>query len=209
MTEEEVSSSSTSAQQSIQTSLADGVKDQLQDMLALLDKNIAELIQDARSTRNIFQTIRSQLPPELELAIIPIAFNECHQLQVLQAKQRLSDRSAQQGKIEQREAGRRDVAELKRQIDTLVEALAQIDQEINRLKARELEDVRAAIKDEEQKMNQLPETVGKIREEMALKIHQTKTLHQSIKPILGTVEEDNRLIDEIDQIRLCAVNVIQ
>ncbi|RCV07950.1 hypothetical protein SETIT_1G286300v2 [Setaria italica] len=73
----------------------------------------------------------------------------------------------------------------------------------------ELEDVRVAINDQEQKLNQLPETVGKIREEVVLKIHQARTLHQSIKPIPETVEDDNRIIDEIDQIRLRAVNAIQ
>lgn len=215
MAEDEVGPSSTSTQQTIVTPLADEVKNRLQEMLAFLDQNIIELVQDAELICTILQSVRNHLTPELESAIIPAAFIEGHQFQVFQAQQRLADRSAQQGMINQRDTGRQEVAELKKQIDTLGEAPAQINQELDRLRVREaqlleeLEDVRVAINDQEQKLNQLPETVGKIREEVVLKIRQARTLHQSIKPIPGTVEDDNRIIDEIDQIHLRAVNAIQ
>ena len=117
--------------------------------------------------------------------------------------------------INQRDTGRQEVIELKKWIDTLGEAPAQINPEINQLRIREaqllkeLEDVRVTINEQEHKLNHLPETVGKIKEQMALKIRQTCALHQSIKPIPGTTENDDRLIDEIDQIRLRAVNTIQ
>ena len=117
--------------------------------------------------------------------------------------------------VEQKDIGRQEVALLKKQIDSLEEAPTQINQEIDGLKTREaqflkeLEDIRAAINDQENKLNQLPKAVSKIKEDMASKIRQTRALHQSIKPISGTVEEDNRLINEIDQIHLRAVNLIQ
>jgi len=58
-------------------------------------------------------------------------------------------------------------------------------------------------------LNQLPETIGKLKEEMSSKICQTRALYQYIKLIPGTTEEDNWLINEIDQIRLRAMNMIQ
>lgn len=79
----------------------------------------------------------------------------------------------------------------------LVDAPAQIDQEISRLKTQEaqllqeLEEVQTAIKNEEDKLDQLPKTVEKIKEMMKMKIRQTRALHQSIKLILGTAEDDN------------------
>jgi len=42
-----------------------------------------------------------------------------------------------------------------------------------------------------------------------MQIRQTRALHQSIKPILGTAEDDNRQINEVDELRLCVMNVIQ
>ncbi|XP_066335731.1 uncharacterized protein [Miscanthus floridulus] len=78
LAEDEASSSSTSAQQTMETSLADEVKNTLQEMLVFLNKNIVELVQDAGPIRNILQSIRRQLTPELKSAIIPAAFIECH-----------------------------------------------------------------------------------------------------------------------------------
>lgn len=78
LAEDEASSSSTSAQQTMETSLADEVKNRLQEMLVFLNKNIVELVQDAGPIRNILQSIRRQLTPELESAIILAAFIECH-----------------------------------------------------------------------------------------------------------------------------------
>ena len=134
-------------------------------MLAFLNKDIIELVQDAEPIRNILQTIKGQLTPELESAIIPTAYIEGHQFKVLQAQQRLADRLARQSLLDQREINRQEVARLKMQVDTLEKAPIQIDQEINQLKAREahllneLEEVQAAIKNEEDKLNQLPEAI--------------------------------------------------
>ena len=159
-----MSSLNSSAQQTT-TYLADEVKNQLQNMLAFLNKDIIELVQDAEPIRNILQTIKGQLTPELESAIIPTAYIEGHQFKVLQAQQRLADRLARQSLLDQREINRQEVARLKMQVDTLEKAPIQIDQEINQLKAREahllneLEEVQAAIKNEEDKLNQLPEAI--------------------------------------------------
>ena len=159
-----MSSLNSSAQQTT-TDLADEVKNQLQNMLAFLNKDIIELVQDAEPIRNILQTIKGQLTPELESAIIPTAYIEGHQFKVLQAQQRLADRLARQSLLDQREINRQEVARLKMQVDTLEKAPIQIDQEINQLKAREahllneLEEVQAAIKNEEDKLNQLPEAI--------------------------------------------------
>ena len=106
-------------------------------MMALLEKDIPELVKDAGPIRNIFQVINDQLSPELQSAIIPAVFIEGNQFQVLQAKQRLADRAAQQNIIEQRDASKQEVVELKRLVDILVDAPTHIDQEINRLRIRE------------------------------------------------------------------------
>jgi len=67
------------AQQTTKTSLVDEVKNQLQNMLAFLNKHTIELVQDTGLIRNILQTIKGQLTLELESAIIPVAYIEGHQ----------------------------------------------------------------------------------------------------------------------------------
>lgn len=165
---DEVSSESVSATPSSESTLADTMKSQLQNMLNFLTQDISDLDQDPQPIQDIFQNIRGQLSPELESAIIPAAYIKGHQLQVLQAKKWLADRSAQQDLINQRDSGRQEATNLKKQIDTLVNAPASIDQEISRLKAREqqllkdLEDMWMAINQEEDKLNQLPEFINKM-----------------------------------------------
>lgn len=184
-------------------------------MLALLDRDITELVQDAGLIRSILQVIRGQLTPELQSAIIPIAYIEGRQLHVLQEKQRLADRTSQQSLFEQKEARKQEAIELKKQVDTLVDAPAYIDQEINRVKAKEAqlvkeqEETRVTNKTEEQKLIQLLETVEKMKKQLALKIRQTQTLHKNLNPIPGTIEEDNQQIKEVDELCLRAVKTIQ
>lgn len=75
-------------------------------------------------------------------------------------------------------------------------ALISIDQEIDRLKAKkqqlmkEMYDVRSAINQKEDKLDYLPEAVNKMKEELAIRIHKTKSLHQFIKPVLGSSNDD-------------------
>jgi hypothetical protein len=84
-----------------------------------------------------------------------------------------------------------------------------IDQRMSQLKARkellmkELKEISIAIADDKRKKEELPETISKMREEMAVRAR------KSLKPISGSAADDERTINEIDQIRLNAMNAIR
>ena len=199
----------------MEKSLADGMKDRLQDMLILLDKNIIELVLGCLADLQYPSSCQRPINSRARISHYPYGLYRRHQFKVLQAERRLADRATQQNMIEQKETSRQDVIELKKQIDTLADVPVQIDQEISQLKTREvqllkeLEEVQTAIKNEEDKLNQLPKSIEKIKKTTKMQIRQTRALHQSIKPILGTAEDDNRQINEVDELRLCVMNVIQ
>lgn len=92
---------------------------------------------------------------------------------------------------------------------------AKIDEKIDQLKTEEarlenlLERVQVAIRTEEQKKAQVPELINKATEEMKVKARQLHSLYKDIKPVLGTADEDNQVIKEIDQIRLSAIKAIR
>jgi archaellum component FlaC len=86
---------------------------------------------------------------------------------------------------------------------------------IDRPKARrsmlrkELEAVTLALAEEEKKLEQLPNVIEKMKEDMKVLVREAIRLYKSIKPIPGSVEDDQKEIDEVDQICLCAIQAIQ
>ena len=172
LVDDEVTSSSILAQSSMEKSLADGMKDRLQDMLILLDKNIIELVLGCLADLQYPSSCQRPINSRARISHYPYGLYRRHQFKVLQAERRLADRATQQNMIEQKETSRQDVIELKKQIDTLADVPVQIDQEISQLKTREvqllkeLEEVQTAIKNEEDKLNQLPKSIEKIKKTM-------------------------------------------
>ena len=67
--ESEISSSAISSQEI----LSDETKNRLKDMLPMLERNIADLVQDADPMRRIFLAIKDDLPPNLAEALIPLS----------------------------------------------------------------------------------------------------------------------------------------
>ena len=67
--ESEISSSAISSQEV----LSDETKNWLKDMLPMLERNIADLVQDVDPMRRILLTIKGDLPPNLAEALIPLS----------------------------------------------------------------------------------------------------------------------------------------
>ena len=74
---------------------------------------------------------------------------------------------------------------------------------------KELEHVNQKIVDVDYKLSQLPSVLQQLEVEKQEQARQTYQLHKSLKPIPGSAEADNKEIQEADDIRLCAISVIQ
>lgn len=104
---------------------------------------------------------------------------------------------------------------LKKKIDALVNAPAQIDAEISSLKIKEhqlleeLAEVRSAIPREEKKVTNFPDTITKMKENLVSKIQNVKPTHRLLHSIPGTMEVDEAMINDFDQIRLRALHMIE
>jgi chromosome segregation ATPase len=117
--------------------------------------------------------------------------------------------------ITQKEASRTRANDIKARVETLENSHPILASEIDRLKARrvalrkELEAVTLVLAEEEKKLEQLPNVIEKMKADMKTPIREAIHLHKLIKPIPGFAEDDQREIDEVDQIRLHAVDAIQ
>jgi hypothetical protein len=65
--------------------LLEDAKAKLQTMLILPNQNIEQLVQDAGPIRDLFLKIRGHLPKTAIEALIPAAYIESHQFEVLKA----------------------------------------------------------------------------------------------------------------------------
>jgi hypothetical protein len=155
-------------------------------MLILLDQNIEQLVQDARLIWDLFLKIRGPLPETAIEALVPAAYIESQQFEVLKAKQRLADRSRQEKMAKDKESHIAHVEDLRRRIDTLCRSHPAIVGEINRLKARkadlmkELRLIGDAIIAEETKLAELPNAIDGLEQEKLRYAQQANQLHKNI-----------------------------
>jgi len=66
----------------------------LEDLLALLHQDTAQLVDDSDPAKVIFNTLHGQIPADVEEILFQAAHLESRQLQYERATQRLADRAA-------------------------------------------------------------------------------------------------------------------
>jgi len=83
--------------------LFEETKAKLQEVLQLLNQDIGQLVQDAEPIRTILISLKGILSESLKEAPHPAAYIESHQISILKAQKRLSDRLHQEQTIKQRD----------------------------------------------------------------------------------------------------------
>ena len=70
------------------------IKSKLGDLLALLQQDTAQLVDNSNLAKVIFKALRGQIPTDAEEMLFQVAHLENRQFQYQRAVQRLADRSA-------------------------------------------------------------------------------------------------------------------
>ena len=172
------------------------------------------MVQDAELIRTILRSLKGTLPESLEEALHPAAYIESHQISVLKAQKRLSDRLHQEQTIKQRDDLKNLVGTTRGKIASLTQSKAAMEQSKRDLEAKrdrlikELELVNQKIADVDNILSQLPTALQQLEVEKQEQARQTYQLHKSIKIVPGSAEADVQEIQIVDDIRLCAISVI-
>ena len=74
---------------------------------------------------------------------------------------------------------------------------------------QELNRVNQEIADIDNDLSQIPSAIEKLNGEKQERARQAYQLHKSLQPISGSANDDNREIQDADEILLHAINVIQ
>ena len=128
----------------------------------MLNQDIGQLVQDAKPIRTILTSLKGTLSESLEEALHPAAYIECHQITVLKAQKRLSNRLHQEQTIKERDDLKNLVETTRRKIVSLTQSKVNMEQSKRDLEAKrerlikELEHVNQEIADVDNRLSQLP-----------------------------------------------------
>ena len=128
----------------------------------MLERNIADLVQDADPMRRIFLAIKNNLPPNLAEALIPLSNIGDQAQKVKKAQRNQTDREALMAK---KNSNKQEAKELAQLIDNLKNSSSKIEPELAQLRIRraeleqELESVKTTIDRHESNLTQIPNAI--------------------------------------------------
>ena len=125
----------------------------------MLNQDIGQLVRDAEPIRTILRSLKGTLPESLEEALHPAACIESHQISVLKAQKRLSDRLHQEQTIKQRDDLKSLLEAIRGKIISLTQSKADMEQSKRDLEAKqesltkELEQVNQEVADVDNRLS--------------------------------------------------------
>ncbi|XP_066358120.1 uncharacterized protein [Miscanthus floridulus] len=178
----------------------------------MLEKDIANLVQDADSMQRVSLVIKDNLSQDLIKVLSPLFIFEDQAPKVKKAQRNLSNHEALLAK---KNSNRREAKELAQLIDNLKNSSLRIEPELNQLETKraklekELENVKVAIDHHKSNLGQIPNVIKQKKQEMLTKVKEGKAICSSVKNIPRSAEEDKQQITEVDAIQLKALKAIQ
>jgi hypothetical protein len=172
-------------------------------MLPHLERDIADLVCNAKPLLDIFLTARGELNQDLLAVLSLAAFIEGQAHKVIQARRRLADRDLQSTLVSQEESTTQEMICLKELIDGSKNTFSKSQKRIDSLKVEQellakLKEINSLIRLEEANSTQLPKTAEEKKKEMTAKYNELMMIRsQKGKALPGSANEDNRLIAEI------------
>ena len=163
----------------------------------------------------MFKTLRGQIPADAEEVLFQATHLESRQLQYQRAVQRLADRAAQAQLSEEMMKVKLLADEKHKNIGTLESSRDVLKQKIFDLSAKreallaELKQVEEALSQAQQEENQLPEAIKLLEQERNVHGRRALQMKKNLKPAEGSADDDTKVIEEANQIRLRAISAVQ
>ena len=183
--------------------------------MALLQQDIAQLVDDSDLAKVIFKTLRGQIPADVEEVLFQAAHLESRRLQYQKATQRLADRAAQAKRKEEMLLVKHIADEKHKSIGTLQSSGSKLKQKIFDLSTKreallaKLKQVEEALTQAKQEESQLPDMLKDLQQERDAQAQKALQMKKKLKLIEGSADEDTKEIEAANQIRLCAISAIQ
>jgi len=191
------------------------IKAKLEELSALLHQDTAQLVDDSDPAKALFKTLRGQILADAEEILFQAAHLESRQLQYQRGAQRLADRAAHAQLSEEMMKVKLLADEKHKTIGILTSSGDVLKQMISDLLARrevllaELKQVEDALSQARQEESQLPEIINLLEQERNIQARTALQMKKKLKPVEGSADDDTKVIEEANQIRLRAISAIQ
>jgi len=191
------------------------IRAKLEDLLALLHQDTAQLVDDSDPAKAPFKALRGKIPADAEEILFQATHLESRQLQYQKTTQRLADRATHAQLSEEVIQVKRLADEKHKSIGILQCSGDELKQKISTLSAKreallaELKQVEEALSQAQQEESQLLEMIKTLQQERNIQARKALQMKKKLKPVEGSADEDIREIEEADQIRLRAISAIQ
>ena len=178
------------------------IKAKLEDLLALLHQDTAQLVDDSDPAKVIFRTLCGQIPTDAEEILFQVAHLESRQLQYEKATQRLADRAAHARFTEEMLRVKHAADEKHKSIGVLQSSGDELKQKISDLSVRrkallaKLKQVEEALTQAQQEESQLPEALKTLQQDRDAQARKALHMKKKLKPVEGSTDEDIREIEE-------------
>jgi len=203
-----------SSSQAIWISSAE-IRAKLEDLLALLHQDTAQLVNDSDPTKAMFKALRGQIPADAEEILFKAAHLESRQLQYQKATQRLADRATHAQLLEAVMKVKHLADEKHKSIGILKSSGEMLKQKISNLSAKreallaEHKQVEESLSQAQQEESELPKMIKTLEQERNTQARKAMQMKKKLKPIEGSADEDIKEIEEADQVCLHAISTIQ
>jgi chromosome segregation ATPase len=191
--------------------LLDENQAKLKEILSLLQRNVQDQVRDADLLRETLELIDQDLPTDIKASFELVSQLDNHFAAV---KQALNNQFSQPALEQRRAMAKQSVKYLHAQIQNNKEFLAKLQPTLELKKTRkaaleaELRTLTAEIEADEKKMDELSESMEKIRQEASAALNAERQLKTKLSALSKTQEADQKLLENINKIILDTTNVI-
>lgn len=195
--------------------ILESARDQLLSLMTHLESDIAALVRDAKPVRDIFDSIKEELPVRLREALLSAAHLEYHEPSFRRAMDRLADRELQKQLPNQEAKCKDSLLKLKDSVDNLKSTPDRIKKELSDLDVEKsqllawLEEIEASVKEKNAELTKASVLVEEQKNSLARTYSELRELHAKKQKIPGTKEENNQQIAEIDAIHQNALDTLK
>jgi len=191
------------------------IRVKLEELSALLHQDTTQLVDDSDPAKTLFKVLRGQIPADAEEILFQAAHLESRQLQYQRAAQRLADRAIHAQLSDKMmkvkllaDEKHKNISILKSSGDALKHKISDLSTKREALLA-EHKQVEDALSQARQEESQLPETIKLLEQERNIQARTALQMKKKLKPVEGSADDDTKVIEEANQIRLRAVSAIQ
>jgi len=191
------------------------IRAKLEELSALLHQDTTQLVDDSDPAKALFKVLRGQIPVDAEEILFQAAHLESRQLQYQRVAQRLADRAVHAQLSEEMMKVKLLADEKHKSIGILKSSGDALKHKISGLSAKreallaELKQVEDALSQARQEESQLPETIKLLEQERNVQARTALQMKKKLKPVEGSADDDTKVIEEANQIRLRAISAIQ